>query len=136
MGITPYYNTSAHSLRSGPQITVLQEETLFEKDSYLNDLSAVSVVIFCEAYQSYRGGLNMPKPIQRVMNIKVKETLVSSIAGAEWNVMSISNFDTWSADDVLLFLKYYITPITKSDFYQKLKVCSEFPMMSKTYVIS
>jgi hypothetical protein len=136
MGITPYYNTSAHSLRSGPQITVLQEETLFDKDSYLNDLSAVSVVIFCEAYQSYRGGLNMPKPIQRVMNIKVKETLVSSIAGAEWNVMSISNFDTWSADDVLLFLKYYITPITKSDFYQKLKVCSEFPMMSKKYVIS
>ena len=78
----------------------------------------------------------MPKPIQRVMNIKVKETLVSSIAGAEWNVMSISNFDMWSADDVLLFLKYYITPITKSDFYQKLKVCSEFPMMSKKYVIS
>ena len=131
-----YVDASSVLSQQGTRIHLLSQETEFKEEDYLKDLAVLSIVNFCETYQSYRGGLANPRMIQKCMTKKVKVLLVSSPTGTKWNTASVSNFDTWNSDNVILFLKDYTTPTSKSDFFKKLKACTEFPHMSKKYIIS
>jgi hypothetical protein len=85
---------------------------------------------------TYRTVLLGLKRIQTCIDERVKEALQASPKGRKWNMHGTNNFENMSADEMIIFLKDYVSPISSLDYYNKLNDAVQFPHFSSKFDIT
>jgi hypothetical protein len=130
-----YVNVQASTIQFGRQVQVQKEQDKFKSEYILRDLTTRSIIMFANRYMTYRTGLLAPASIQKCMDEDVKNALQASPKGRKWNMHGTNNFENMSADEMIIFLKDYVSPISSLDYYNKLNDAVQFPHFSSKFDI-